>query len=155
MSLSFYAFLRPGEVTSSHNNLMLHQVLVSHQHIPITFYKFKHHQGPPITIVVNSQNSFPCPVKLASSYLTLRGKDPGPCFSRPDGHPITYNQYSAMFSQLQNFMSDSIRYHPYGFRIGAATYASIKGIPEDTIRHMGRWSSDAVRKYIRIQSFNV
>ena len=128
---------------------------MSHRNIAIAFYKFNNHQGPPITIVVNYQNTFPCPVKLASSYLAVRGQEPGPLFCHPDRHPITYNQYSSMFLQLQNFMSGSIRYHPYGLRIGAATYASVKGIPEDTIRRMGGWLSDAVRKYIRFQSFQL
>ena len=35
------------------------------------------------------------------------------------------------------------------FRIGAATSAALCGIPEWTIRAMGRWKSDCVHRYIR------
>ena len=38
------------------------------------------------------------------------------------------------------------------FRIGAATYAAEQGISDTKIRHMGRWKSDAFKKYIRISS---
>ena len=57
MSLSFFALLRPGEVTQAPNNILLEQVKIQSSQITITFVKFKHHQGPPIfpcvSIVVN------------------------------------------------------------------------------------------------------
>ena len=40
-------------------------------------------------------------------------------------------------------------YAGHSFRIGAATSAALCGIPEWTIRAMGRWKSDCVHRYIR------
>ena len=40
-------------------------------------------------------------------------------------------------------------YAGHSFRIGAATSAVLCGIPEWTIRAMGRWKSDCVHRYIR------
>ena len=40
-------------------------------------------------------------------------------------------------------------YAGHSFRIGAATSAALCGIPEGTIRAMGRWKSDCVHRYIR------
>ena len=41
-------------------------------------------------------------------------------------------------------------YSGHSFRIGAATTAAAKGIDADTIRTLGRWSSDTYRWYIQI-----
>jgi hypothetical protein len=35
------------------------------------------------------------------------------------------------------------------FRIGAASYAYEKGLPDERIQLMGRWKSNAYKKYIR------
>ena len=155
MSLSFYAFLRPGEITSSNNNIMFHQVQVLPHKVSITFLKYKHCQGHPVTIEVNRQNRSPCPVHLVNDYIRSRGSAPGPFFCHPDLSPVSYNQYNKVFSEIQSFMVDNNKYHLHGLRIGAATYAALKGIPEETIRRMGRWNSNALNKYIRIPSFNV
>ena len=45
-------------------------------------------------------------------------------------------------------------YKGHSFRIGAATSAVAAGIPEAQIILMGRWSSDAYKKYIRIPVIN-
>ena len=45
---------------------------------------------------------------------------------------------------------DPNRYKGHSFRIGAATYAAEQVVSDDKIRHLGRWKSDAFKKYIRI-----
>ena len=52
-------------------------------------------------------------------------------------------------------MVDNNKYHLYRLRIREATYAALKGIPDETIRKMGRWNSNVLSKYIRIPSFSV
>ena len=41
-------------------------------------------------------------------------------------------------------------YKSHSFRIGAATTAWAKGFSEEQIQQMGRWNSEAFKKYIRI-----
>ena len=40
-------------------------------------------------------------------------------------------------------------YTGHGFRMGAATTAARVGIPDNMIKTLGRWSSEAYRLYIR------
>ena len=50
---------------------------------------------------------------------------------------------------------DDRRIKGHSFRIGAATTAASLGFTEDQIQRMGRWRSDAVKKYIRITIFTI
>jgi len=152
-SLSFYAFLRPGEVTTSPNNMEFNHVVCIPSSVAITFYRYKHHKGPPFTLVINTQNTPPCPVSALNKYLLVRGSKPGPLYVNPDGLPISYNQYSNFINRVQTLSMSQVKFHPHSFRIGAATHAAIKGVLEQDIKRMGRWESSAYTKYIRIQTF--
>ena len=44
---------------------------------------------------------------------------------------------------------DSSRYKGHSFRIGAASLVAEEGLSGSQIRAMGRWNSNAFRKYIR------
>lgn len=154
-SVAFFAFLRPGEFTASPNNILFQNVVLSKTSVAIRFHKFKHHTGPPVNIVVNSQTAAPCPVALLSKYMQVRGQATAPLFINPDGSPITYSQASKFLALVQSFTSSTSVYHPHSFRIGAATHAAQQGISEEAIKRMGRWGSTAFNKYIRINTFVV
>ena len=40
-------------------------------------------------------------------------------------------------------------FRSHSFRIGAATWLASKGVLDEAIKHMGRWSSNAFKRYIR------
>jgi hypothetical protein len=42
---------------------------------------------------------------------------------------------------------DAAEYGLHSFRRFGATYARVKGIPDDLIKHMGGWVSDCFRRY--------
>ena len=44
------------------------------------------------------------------------------------------------------------KYKSHSFRIGAASMAAEQGLSDAQIRLMGRWKSNAFKKYIRINS---
>ena len=154
--LAFSAFLRLGEMTSSPHNIQLGQISLDTSSVNITFYTFKHYQGPPIYIVLQNNNSALCPVFSLASYLKLRGQRPGPLFCHPDLSPISSSYFSTILqysTSWSNFTHLNVK--PHSFRIGAATYAASRGVTEQQIRVMGRWKSNAFQKYIRIPTINI
>jgi hypothetical protein len=166
-TLSFFAFLRIGEITaksskaSQKNLLQLHNISFEPQRkgslLILTLHHFKHHDScRPVCLQISPQNDRSiCPVRSMSKYLKIRGNSNGPLFTMGSSLPVTSSFYS---SELQNAISfiglDCRRYKSHSFRIGAASHAFQSKIPEDQIRLMGRWNSSAVKRYFRIPVFN-
>ena len=76
-------------------------------------------------------------------FVHKRG-EPGPLFRLQDGSPL----HRAMFvQQVQAALSASglvgSNFNRHIFRIGAATSTSTAGVPESTIKVLGRWQSVA------------
>ena len=154
--LMFHAFMRIGEVTKSPNNIQFSEVVVNLTSVTITFTRFKHHRGHPMVLTIPASDSAYCPVKLTLAYLNLRGSSPGPFFCYPGPIPVVPQQFSSMLSCSLSWANlQKINIKPHSFRIGAATWAAINGFTDSQIQTMGRWSSSAFRKYIRINSFRV
>lgn len=150
-SLMFHGFLRIGEVTDSSHNIQFHNVTVQKSSLSITFISFKHSHGHPITISVSATGSPSCPVLLTTRYLLLRGSKPGPFFSTYSGSPLAQPFLrSFLRSSLARAGLSPLHITPHSFRIGAATYAAGAGASSEQLRSMGRWSSSAFQKYIRI-----
>ena len=85
------------------------------------------------------------------AYLAVRGTSPGPLFLLKDGTTLTRQKLVKMVqSTLQLAGIDPSGYSGHSFRIGAATTTAAKGIDADTIRTLGRWSSDTYQRYIQI-----
>lgn len=151
-SFMFHAFLRIGEVTESVNNLLLSQVKIKNSSIYVKFLKFKHYNGRPITIIVISSVTN-CPVKAMSDYLSIRGSNPGPLFVFPCHKSIPGSFFTKRFNScLARCSLDPTMYKPHSFRIGAATNAFSNGATTESIQQMGRWKSQAFKKYIRLDS---
>ena len=75
-------------------------------------------------------------------YLSLRGDIPGPLFIQQDGRPL----HHALFVQkVQEALSATglkgINFNSHSFHIEAATAAGSVGVPETTIKILGRWKS--------------
>ena len=155
MCLSFFALLRPGEVTHSPHNLMLNQVQLIDQQITVTFMSFKHHNGQPVSLVIPAQQQAPCPVQALKDYLEARKLSPGPLFCHFGSKPISYSQYNNWFHQLLDVLSVKQVYGLHSFRIGCATLAASKNISSVIIKQMGRWHSNAYVRYIRIPVIKV
>jgi hypothetical protein len=90
-----------------------------------------------------------------SKYLKVRGYMNGPLFTF-DGSPISQSFYTKELHNALSFIGlDINQYKPHRFRIGAARCAFQCKIPQEKIRLMGRWKSDAVYRYFRIPVFDV
>ena len=163
-SLAFHAFLRIGEIaaTSANNtNDILqfsdvHMPKLVQEHCTITLRKFKHigAQGPQTFVLKrhsSKSNNNCCPVHLLRRYLACRGTKKGPLFILQSGKPFLRRQFDAALKSVLKFSGYSTTlYKGHSFRIGAATEAAARGCSDAQIRNLGRWRTDAFRKYIRL-----
>ena len=152
--LMFHGFLRVGEVTKSHNNIALSQMSLAVQSVTITFHHAKHLVGPPISVSIPASGGSYCPVSNVLRYLAARGTTPGPLFCSVDLEPVTTSMFNGWLDRsLRHCSLASLSIKSHSFRIGAATHSASLGFTDIQIQKMGRWKSNAFRKYIRISSF--
>ena len=163
-ALAFHAFLRVGEMTksTSSNHVLQRQALSfsrkrsnKKRYVKLVMSNFKH-QGSraPVTYIIHAAKTN-CPVHMLQKYCNLRGKSPGPLFCFPDLVPVSRNYFTAKLSScIKSLGLSSDRYKGHSFRIGAATFAASKGYSDESIKRLGRWSSAAYKRYIRISSIN-
>lgn len=150
--LSFYAFLRVGEVCGSRHSILLDNICIQPTYISIDFPSYKFSLGRCPTVFIPALDSDLCPVKALTAYLQLRGSRPGLLFANSDGSPCVINQYRSVLARVVHAAGLSGRgITPHSFRVGAATSAAAVGIPEETIQRMGRWTSRAFMRYIKFQ----
>ena len=63
---------------------------------------------------------------------------------------MTRYQFTAMLKKALEFAGIPCQlYTSHSFRIGSASTATMLGLQEEYIKHLGRWKSNAVRAYIR------
>ena len=162
--LAFHAFLRVGEFTClSKSGKQGHTLLVEHVQfthtssiitgMEITFKSFKHSKGKEQIIFVASCNHDidHCPVHALNTYFSLRQPQRGPIFTFMDGTPMSRSFFTQQLNLSLVWAGCSTScYKGHSFRIGAASTALTAGIAEAKIQSMGRWSSNACKRYIRI-----
>ena len=90
-----------------------------------------------------------CPIRALGDFLALRGASEGPLFTLSDGRPLTRRQLSSTVQSILHSAGYTGSYSGHSFRIGAATTAATRGVPDHLIKTLGRWSSDAYQIYIR------
>ncbi len=95
------------------------------------------------------------PHVLSTSNLKLvynRSKYPqSPLFVFPDSQPVTRAYFKTQLDKRLSWASlSTLQYKPHSFRIGAATQSALSAVPDHKIKLMGRWHSDAYKKYIRV-----
>ncbi len=101
-------------------------------------------------VVLGATEADLCPVAALLDYLSSRGDSPGPLFVFSDGSPLHRSRF---VQEVQRALSASgltgLNFNSHSFRIGAATSAGAAGVPESTIKVLGRWKSLAYQQYIR------
>ena len=78
--------------------------------------------------------------------MHTRNKSTGPLYIFIDGKYLT-RQFVANLLSLALPHVPNINTH--SFRIGGASAAASAGIPDSVIQILGRWSSDAYKRYLR------
>ena len=155
--VAFYGLMRIGEITSdqqSRTYLTLSHLSFKSDHAQLLITQFKHNStGRPFHIVLPKQSDATlCPLLALRNYLSIRGSTPGPLFCFPCHRPIPRNFFITKLNNLLNFCGlDTTLYKSHSFRIGAASFYAENGLSDEQIRLLGRWKSNAFRKYIRCQ----
>ena len=161
--LMYHAFLRVGEVTIRSNDcipkvIKRSQIKFIQQHdnfssLELTITDYKHSDLTPKTLLISSQyNRSFCPLHALHEYLHISRHINGPLFQFPDGSPVSRGFFTKCLKSILEFNKfDPKVYQTHSFRIGAASDAATRGVPMITIQHMGRWKSNAVKNYIRMQ----
>lgn len=149
------AFLRIGEVLPSCEKdskkvLQLEDVLCTKNNVTLSLKRFKTSAKMGTQSIHLAKRRKCCPVTYMSRYLKLRGNAPGPLFGYPGGTVYLRGEFDKILKQVvktAGYNPEQIKGH--SFRIGGATQAALEGKSDAWIRNMGRWSSDAYKKYIR------
>lgn len=157
--LGFFGFLRAGEFTTNSPfdpsiHLAVSDIQADALVDPTCFQvHIKSSKTDPFrvgcVIYVGRGNSSICPVAALGNFLGLRGPPPGPLFCFADGRPLTRQRLSSMVQSILHSAGYHGSYSGHSFRIGAATTAAARGVPDHLIKTLGRWSSDAYQRYIR------
>ena len=91
------------------------------------------------------------PATLLREFFQVRVSRQAILFAYADGTPMLRREFDAILMQLLEFCRMSRKdFKGHSFRIAAATSAALRGELDAQIRAVGRWASDAFRRYIRI-----
>lgn len=164
--LAFHAFLRIGEFTITQTNtpdivLQIQDVVFGPinrclQYMVVTITNYKHSDLKPVQIEIPiSATPKYCPVRILREYLQLYKHTKGPLFQFMDKSPVTRAFFTSNLQNVLKFQGlDPKVYKSHSFRIGAASSMASRGTPQLVIQKMGRWKSDAVKRYIRMSTFD-
>jgi site-specific recombinase XerD len=159
---AFHAFLRVGEFTSRSaatqgETLQLADISfpdTSGLLISLRYFKGNISRSPFKILIPPSSSAAYCPVSAMRLFLFARGPASGPLFVSSDGSPVLRTQFSArLAASLASLGLSHANLKPHSFRIGAATSACAEGVCDSVIQRLGRWKSDAYKRYIRIPCF--
>jgi hypothetical protein len=163
-TVAFGGFLRSGEFTYEakdlrnkrsfkNTSLLRSDITFSDldEHVTVSLKRSKtdyDHVG--VDIIIAATATPTCPVR---ALRRLFEEDPQPMDSplfRLSTGPLSYQKFVAVTRQrLQDSgVADYQEYSGHSFRRGAATQAKANGMLNEDIQRLGRWSSEAFRRYI-------
>ena len=152
---AFFGLFRVGEITMQKDgsiSLFLKDVTVLKNSVDIAITNFKHNEAkqPFVIHLLPQQCVDLCPVRALTAYLELRGSLPGPLFCFADLKPIPREFFTSKLKACLQFCGlDTHLYLSHSFRVGAASYLAAAGYTALQIKTLGRWKSDAFKRYIR------
>ena len=159
--IAFFGMLRVSEFTSpsafyfnQNIHLSSNDVFIDFQrNLAFIYLKFcKTDQfGVGTTIRVSRLNHQLCPVLALHRYLNIRGPHPGPLFIFSDGFYFTRADLSTLTQALPHVAN----INTHSLRRGGASALAAAGVSHEIIKTLGRWKSDAYKRYIELSDFSV
>lgn len=164
--IMFHALLRVGEVTVRAKSASMINVIKFKDCnfqckkgkptlMVITIRNCKHHNNTNFQITIPAADHLCCPVQAVWKYGISTLHRESTLFHNEDGSPLTRHQFDKTLRALfQATGLNTAQYKTHSFRIGAATEALTSMQMSDAeVQHLGRWHSDAFKRYIRSPSF--
>lgn len=154
-SLAFFALLRPGEVVcgrSAVHTVRLGGVRLLDAQLSITIPSSKTSVVPHTVVLAARPDVGVCPVAALRAYLSLRGvgRPHDPLFVGDRQQPITDRALTRVLKSAGRASGlDDNRLSGHCLRIGGASHGASVGMSELQLCQAGRWSSRAVRRYVR------
>ena len=111
--------------------------------------------GPSVAVTIPATGSLTCPVRLLLLYMSFfpeRHSD-GSVFS-PTAE-LSYSYAKALLETRQRLRAIGVDGRLFGchsYRIGAATVAARRGLPDWAVKTLGRWNSACYQRYIRMEA---
>ena len=105
-----------------------------------------------VDMLVGKTSNDLCPIAAMVRYLSLSGGRDGPSFVYEDGKFLTRESLVTRICEALNMSGvDAANYLGHSFRSGATTTALQAGISDAAIQMLGRWRSDAYKRYCNIK----
>ena len=156
-SLAFAAFLRVGEFTYTSNDhglsdvckwfLTRRSIELFNDHLDLTLPASK--TDPfrrRITLHISASDDRACPVKVLRRLFRWRAFPDSLLFETADG--FTRELVISQLREILTLLGFRGHYSGHSFRRGAATSAREAGLADNEIMLLGRWKSEAYRRYI-------
>ena len=156
-SLAFHGLLRVSEIAVS-NGLKRHvlsfnDISFNDDGLIVHIMSSKTDQlGKGTFILIKAQSDLSlCPCALVRRYMLVRPSVLGSFFCHFNGDSLTRYQFVAVLRKCLKIAGvNQIGFTSHSFRIGMATTLSLAGHPDSLIQSVGRWKSDAYKRYVRI-----
>lgn len=162
MTLAYWGCFRIGELASSthdRHTITRNQILVKYDRltgsptsVQVAFKSYKHSKGNTPTINIHKHSDrLLCPVRALLNYLDKRPNFANrPLFISLLGPTITRSHFVQILKQaLIPTPFRHARINSHSFRVGRTTDLAMSGASDEYIRQVGRWKSNAFRKYVR------
>ncbi len=163
--LAFFGFFRTGEFTTNSQHTIPEGTIAATDvtratNYPPAFVRVRLRRsktdpyGNEIHVYLGRTQHSVCPVSAILSFMAARPHHlTGPLFRYPDDTTLTRSHFiQGVKRALSSSGVDPSRYSGHSFRVGAATTAAQVGIPDHTIKMLGRWESSAYTLYVRTPS---
>ena len=158
--LAYFGCLRAGEISypstqyyHSKQHLTMRDIKVHNNTVHLWLKQSKTDQSRKgATIIIGPSKADICPVHITKQFLYFRrhAHASDAVFRFQDGSLLTRSRLQTMLRKALHLLKlPAELFGTHSLRIGSATAAAEVGIPMDTIKAMGRWSSDCYRTYMR------
>jgi hypothetical protein len=163
-TLAYFGLFRISELVCQNKSvadkkaLQFGDILFKNESMKITIRFSKTDQMGKSTAIIlqGSENSKICPVNAMRKFIDIRGCHEGPIFCHFGKTFLSRYQFNKVLDSAMKMVDPSVtNVKSHSFRIGGATNAICKGVSYEKVKEMGRWKSDAAKRYIRIPTIEV